>query len=175
MSNDIFNYYHKFSDLKHEAVTIINNYSGKKGIIRHENGDIELKLVTENPGDHQIVIIGRKYGPILRERAIQSLMDAFAKAGGKYEDDSFRNSLGESYSETDQALFAGWEAERIFYLADIAINEQNKPARPKKWELKNYWDDDCTVECRYFPTRKEAHAFAEKEGYTNFKVVPVYG
>lgn len=174
MSNDIFNYYHKFSDLKHEAVNIINNYSGKKGIIQHENGDIELKLVKEDPDDHQIVIIGRKYGPILRERAIQSLMDAFAKAGGKYEDDSFRNACGESYFESDKALSVGWDAERIFYLADIALNEQKKPAKPKKWELKNYWDDDSTVECRYFPTKKEALAFAEKEGYTDTQVVPVY-
>ena len=174
MKKDLFEFCHKFADLQREAIEIINKYTGKKGIIRHENGDIELKLVTENPGDHQIVIIGRKYGPILRERAIQSLMDAFAKTGGQHEDDSFRNAWGESYSESDRALAGGWEAQRLFFLADIAKAEQEKVRKPTRWELKNYWGDDCTVESRYFPTKKEALAFAKKEGYTNTKVVPLY-
>lgn len=174
MSKDIFQFCHKFADLQREAVGIINKYTGKKGIIRHENGDIELKLVTENPGDHQIVIIGRKYGPILRERAIQSLMDAFAKTGGKHEDDSFRNAWGESQSESDRTLAGGWDAQRIFFLADIAKAEQEKVRKPTRWELKHYWDDDCTVACREFRTKKEALAFAKKEGFANIKVVPLY-
>ena len=30
----------------------------------------------------------------------------------------------------------------------------------KKWELKYYWDDGVTIECRYFNTKKEAEAYA---------------
>ena len=38
------------------------------------------------------------------------------------------------------------------------------------WELHNYWDDGCTIECRYFNTKKEAKAFAVYNGYTNYKI-----
>lgn len=41
-----------------------------------------------------------------------------------------------------------------------------------KWELKNYWDDGVTIECRYFPTKKSAKDFAIANGYTNYKIVP---
>ena len=41
-----------------------------------------------------------------------------------------------------------------------------------KWELKNYWDDGCTIECRYFATKKAAKEYAESEGYVNYKIVP---
>lgn len=41
-----------------------------------------------------------------------------------------------------------------------------------KWELKNYWEDGCTVECRYFYTKVEAKEYAKKHGYVNYKVVP---
>lgn len=38
----------------------------------------------------------------------------------------------------------------------------------KEWTLHHYWDDGVTIECRYFPTKKAAKAFAEKEGYVNY-------
>ncbi len=34
-----------------------------------------------------------------------------------------------------------------------------------KWELKYYWEDGVTIECRYFPTKESAIAFAKREGY----------
>ena len=34
-----------------------------------------------------------------------------------------------------------------------------------KWELKYYWKDGVTVECRYFATQREAQNFALSEGY----------
>ena len=39
------------------------------------------------------------------------------------------------------------------------------------WELKNYWEDGVTIECRYFPTKEAAEAFAEHEGYVDYKIV----
>ena len=43
-----------------------------------------------------------------------------------------------------------------------------------KWELKYYWDDGATIECRYFNTKKEAEAYAEAEGYPmeSYSIVP---
>ena len=41
-----------------------------------------------------------------------------------------------------------------------------------KWELKHYWDDGVTVECRYFRTKKSANEHAKREGYANYVVVP---
>lgn len=40
------------------------------------------------------------------------------------------------------------------------------------WELKHYWEDGCTIECRYFAKWIDAKDFAEQEGYTNYKIVP---
>jgi hypothetical protein len=34
-----------------------------------------------------------------------------------------------------------------------------------KWVLKYYWQDEATVECRYFATQREAQRFALHEGY----------
>ena len=44
----------------------------------------------------------------------------------------------------------------------------------KKWELKYYWEDGVTIECRYFDTMKEAEAYAEAEGYPmeSYSIVP---
>lgn len=44
-----------------------------------------------------------------------------------------------------------------------------------KWELKYYWEDGVTVECRYFRTRKSAQDFARIEGYPkkSYKIVPL--
>lgn len=33
-----------------------------------------------------------------------------------------------------------------------------------KWELKYYWQDGVTVECRYFASMKDAEAYAKDEG-----------
>lgn len=43
-----------------------------------------------------------------------------------------------------------------------------------KWELKYYWEDGVTVECRYFATMKDAEAYAEQEGYPmeDYSIVP---
>lgn len=44
-----------------------------------------------------------------------------------------------------------------------------------KWELKYYWEDGVTVECRYFATMKEAEAYAQSEGYPeeDYAIVPI--
>ena len=43
-----------------------------------------------------------------------------------------------------------------------------------KWELKIYWEDGVTIECRYFATMKEAEAYAIAEGVPmeNYSIVP---
>ena len=43
-----------------------------------------------------------------------------------------------------------------------------------KWELKYYWEDGATVECRYFARMKEAKAYAESEGIPeeDYSIVP---
>lgn len=40
----------------------------------------------------------------------------------------------------------------------------------KLWTLHIYWDDDVTIECRYFWSRKEAKAYAEQNGVENYKI-----
>lgn len=40
--------------------------------------------------------------------------------------------------------------------------------RNRKWTLHNYWDDDVTIECRYFSTKKDAEIFAKSNGYKNY-------
>jgi len=43
-----------------------------------------------------------------------------------------------------------------------------------KWELKLYWPDGATVECRYFDNMKEAKRYAESEGWAeeDYAIVP---
>lgn len=43
-----------------------------------------------------------------------------------------------------------------------------------KWELKIYWEDGVTVECRYFATMADAEDYAEQEGIPaeNYSIVP---
>jgi len=41
-----------------------------------------------------------------------------------------------------------------------------------RWELKNYWEDGCTVECRYFYTKAEAKEYAKNHGFVKYKIVP---
>lgn len=43
-----------------------------------------------------------------------------------------------------------------------------------KWELKIYWEDGVTIECRYFATMADAEDYAEQEGILaeNYSIVP---
>lgn len=40
----------------------------------------------------------------------------------------------------------------------------------KLWTLHIYWDDDVTIECRYFWSWKEAKAYAQQNGIENYKI-----
>lgn len=40
----------------------------------------------------------------------------------------------------------------------------------KQVTLHIYWDDDVTIECRYFPTKKAAEKYAKDNGCTNYKI-----
>ena len=44
------------------------------------------------------------------------------------------------------------------------------------WELKYYWEDGVTIECRYFSTKEKAETYAENEGYPtdSFVIVKNY-
>ena len=37
-------------------------------------------------------------------------------------------------------------------------------------KLKIYWDDDFTIECRYFFTKEDALQYVKKEGITKYKI-----
>jgi len=43
-----------------------------------------------------------------------------------------------------------------------------------KYELHIYWDDDVTVECRYFDTTKDAESYAKTNGITNYRITKEY-
>lgn len=38
------------------------------------------------------------------------------------------------------------------------------------YELHIYWDDDVTVECRYFPTKNKAEEYAKTNGIGNYLI-----
>ena len=38
------------------------------------------------------------------------------------------------------------------------------------YELHIYWDDDVTVECRYFPTKNKAEEYAKANGIGNYRI-----
>lgn len=40
----------------------------------------------------------------------------------------------------------------------------------RKHELRIYWDDDVTIECRYFPSKKAAKKYAKDNGHINYKI-----
>lgn len=40
------------------------------------------------------------------------------------------------------------------------------------YELKVYWEDDCTVECRYFHDYVNADSYGAQSGY-DYAVVPL--
>ena len=44
----------------------------------------------------------------------------------------------------------------------------------KNYELKIYWDDGVTIECRYFPTKKEAKKYAEDNGIEDYCIEKMY-
>lgn len=43
--------------------------------------------------------------------------------------------------------------------------------KPIKSELKIYWDDDVTIECRYFPSIRQAKSYVKTNGISNYKIV----
>ena len=51
---------------------------------------------------------------------------------------------------------------KINYMGFVLYSSDDTRA---KWELKHYWQDGVTVECRYFSTQKEAQRFALNNGY----------
>ena len=62
----------------------------------------------------------------------------------------------------------------IWYNSCLYCQCNNNTNNMAKWELKYYWDDGATIECRYFNTKKEAKAYAEAEGYPmeSYLIVP---
>ena len=40
----------------------------------------------------------------------------------------------------------------------------------KMYTLHIYWDDDITVELRYFKERKEAEKYAQTNGISNYQI-----
>ena len=47
-------------------------------------------------------------------------------------------------------------------------------SRHGKYELKIYWDDGITVECRYFMTVEDAQDYAERNDIWDYVIVPNY-
>lgn len=43
--------------------------------------------------------------------------------------------------------------------------------RDKRYILKIYWEDDCTVECRYFPSEEDAMSYVFNNGISDYKIV----
>jgi len=43
--------------------------------------------------------------------------------------------------------------------------------KPIRTELKIYWEDDVTIECRYFPSIRQAKQYAKRNGIANYKIV----
>lgn len=46
----------------------------------------------------------------------------------------------------------------------------NKRMRRYRYILKIYWGNDATIECRYYPTRKAAEAYVEREGIIAYDI-----
>jgi len=53
-------------------------------------------------------------------------------------------------------------------------SEKYVDSRHGKYELKIYWDDGITVECRYFMTVEDARDYAERNGVGDYAIVPNY-
>lgn len=56
----------------------------------------------------------------------------------------------------------------------MAGNNKCVYSRHGKYELKIYWDDGITVECRYFITVEDAQYYAERNGVGDYVIVPNY-
>lgn len=39
-----------------------------------------------------------------------------------------------------------------------------------EYELHIYWEDDCTIECRYFNTKKEAMKYVKDNGIEKYSI-----
>ena len=42
--------------------------------------------------------------------------------------------------------------------------------KPIKTELKIYWDDGITIECRNFPSIRSAKFYVKRNGIKNYKI-----
>jgi len=42
------------------------------------------------------------------------------------------------------------------------IRKSTEYSHKGEWEVVHYWDDDCTIQVRYFKTRKEAEKYLER-------------
>ena len=40
----------------------------------------------------------------------------------------------------------------------------------KTFTLHIYWDDDVTIECRYFQSKKDALEYVKNNGISNYKI-----
>lgn len=54
----------------------------------------------------------------------------------------------------------------------MAGNDKCVDSRHGRYELKIYWDDGITVECRYFMTVEDAQYYAEHNGVCDYVIVP---
>ena len=54
----------------------------------------------------------------------------------------------------------------------MAGTEKCVDSRHGKYELKIYWDDGITVECRYFMTVEDAQDYVEQNGAENYIIAP---
>ena len=58
----------------------------------------------------------------------------------------------------------------IIFRIFVPSNLKTVTTMPReKYELKIYWDDEVTVECRYFYTKKDATDYAVKKGIPKSK------
>ena len=42
--------------------------------------------------------------------------------------------------------------------------------RSRRFELRIYWEDEITVEVRYFPTREDAEMYATRNGAEDYNI-----
>ena len=116
-------FYKRYLDLQEEAEKAINNYRGPKGVVKHANGDVEVNLVAMRPENAgKIIIVGRKFGPVVRPHAIQHLFDTVAENGGELGEE-YKNCHGESWSSMDVPVSSCLTAPELFYLAHCIKQE----------------------------------------------------
>lgn len=54
----------------------------------------------------------------------------------------------------------------------MAGNNMCVDSRHGKYELKIYWDDEVTVECRYFLSIEDAQDYVEQNGIKTYIIAP---